>query len=187
MKRLAKSLSSHPSSALPFAPPSVFAKATPGQVRRTSGRTEAGSALPLRELNLLGRLHGCSRIVLRAFLSPIRVNPCNPWSNIRLTVANHQPLIDCSRGRNTTGQEPVTLQTDNGHRNLGHMNKRNALWSRFLCPPFLCHFSSDRTSRPPTPDRRRGFDCGSRLWRSWRQELEAGQALGGTPCSSSCS
>jgi hypothetical protein len=35
--------------------PSLIAKATPGQVPRTNGRTEPGSALPLRESNLLGR------------------------------------------------------------------------------------------------------------------------------------
>lgn len=33
--------------------PSLIAKATPGQVPRTNGRTEAGSAL--RDSNLLGR------------------------------------------------------------------------------------------------------------------------------------
>lgn len=32
---------------------------------------------------------------------------------------------------------------------------------------------------PPTPDRGRGWNTGLRLERSWRLELEAGQALGG--------
>jgi hypothetical protein len=46
-----KALSFSPIKLSPFAPPSVSAEATPGQVRRTKGRIEAGSALiPLREL-----------------------------------------------------------------------------------------------------------------------------------------
>ena len=49
-----KALGFSPIKLSPFAPPSVSAEATPRQVRRTNGRTEAGSALPLRELNLLG-------------------------------------------------------------------------------------------------------------------------------------
>jgi hypothetical protein len=40
----------HPHKLAPFAPPSVSAEATPGQVRRTTWRTEAGSALPLWEV-----------------------------------------------------------------------------------------------------------------------------------------
>jgi hypothetical protein len=47
---MGKALGCSPIKLSPFAPPSVFAKATPGQVRRTNGRTEAGSALPLGEL-----------------------------------------------------------------------------------------------------------------------------------------
>ena len=38
--------------------------------------------------------HGLTRMALRAFLSPIRVNPCNPWSNIParpVHLANHAP------------------------------------------------------------------------------------------------
>ena len=50
-------------------------------------------------------------------------------------------------------------------------------------PYFLpIEFSVERHS-PPTPTRRRGFDCGLRVERSWRIELAAGQVLGATPCS----
>jgi hypothetical protein len=39
------------------------------------------------------------------------------------------------------------------------------------------------TSIPPTPDRGRGWSTELKLYRSRRLELEAGQALGATPCS----
>jgi hypothetical protein len=64
-----------------------------------------------------------------------------------------------ARHRPGTSRSPVRYWT----KELGHRNKREELWSPFLCPPFLCHSSSDRTSSPPTPDRGRGFDCGLRL------------------------
>jgi hypothetical protein len=38
----------------------------------------------------------------------------------------------------------IAEQQYSGHRNLGHGNNREALWSLFLCPPFLCHSLSDR-------------------------------------------
>ena len=40
-----------------------------------------------------------------------------------------------------------------------------------------------RTSSPPTPDRGRGLNSGLKVDRSWRMELETGQALGVTSCS----
>jgi hypothetical protein len=46
---------------------------------------------------------------------------------------------------------PVARQSDIGQRNLGHRNKREALGSSFLCPPFLCHSSSDRTTQAQRP------------------------------------
>lgn len=68
----------------------------------------------------------------------------------RIMAPRQQNQIGRSRGKNVTGQKPVASQSDSGQRNLGHRNKRKALWSSFLCPPFLCHSSSDRTSRPST-------------------------------------
>jgi hypothetical protein len=58
--------------------------------------------------------------------------------------------VEGSRGKNATGQGPVARQSDIGQRNLGHRNKRKALGSSFLCPPFLCHSSLTERLRPST-------------------------------------
>ena len=58
---------------------------------------------------------------------------CRPGASRRLSgKVRHQP---------GTSRSPVRYWT----KELGHRNKRKALGSSFLCPPFLCHSSSDRT------------------------------------------
>jgi hypothetical protein len=52
------------------------------------------AAIPAKSWILNHELHGLTRMALRAVLSPIRVNPCNPWSNIqarRIDLADHAP------------------------------------------------------------------------------------------------
>ena len=63
---------------------------------------------------------------------------CRPGASRRLSgKVRHQP---------GTSRSPVRYWT----KELGHRNKRKALGSSFLCPPFLCHSSSDRTHSPLT-------------------------------------
>jgi hypothetical protein len=71
------------------------ARCAPGEVVDSKPQPKAKPGMDGHfPANTAVKLHELTRMALRAFLSPIHVNPCNPWSNIqarRIHLADHAP------------------------------------------------------------------------------------------------